>query len=153
GSHAKLLHASDARARLSWRQPRAGPMGSSLAPCSPRLRRFCRVDIRPPHFTLPLLTTETRAHPRAAALPFASLFIVALPFDHTAALRLVLLTIAVGCTFFGGGWRVVHKVPLLLTWSLWALAAGVSVLGANDVRDSFGEFRNEIVYPFCAYAT
>jgi O-antigen ligase len=99
------------------------------------------------------LTPETEASLFCAALIAASLLVVSLPFDHTAALRIILLSIAAGLTFASGGWRIVGKLPLLVPWALWALIAGISVLFAHDPGASFGEFRNEVVYTFCAFAT
>jgi O-antigen ligase len=100
-----------------------------------------------------ILTPETEARLRVAALVCASLFVVALPFNHTTALRLITLGLAAAFTFASGGWRVAGELPLRASWAAWAGIAALSLVYAHDPLDSFGEFRNEVVYAFLAYAT
>src|SRR5215471_8764736 len=138
------LNKAEGRARLS-----SPPREASRASAGSRLS----IPILPAPAVVLNLTPETEASLFCAALIAASLLVVSLPFDHTAALRIILLSIAAGLTFASGGWRIVGELPLLVPWALWALVAGISVLFAHDPRASFGEFRNEVVYTFCAFAT
>jgi len=107
----------------------------------------------PPTMTVSTLTPETEARLRVAALVCASLFVVALPFNHTTALRLITLGLAAAFTFASGGWRVAGLLPLRASWVAWAGIAALSLVYAYDPLDSFGEFRNEVVCAFLAYAT
>jgi O-antigen ligase len=100
-----------------------------------------------------LLTPEIEGRLRGAGLACACLFVVALPFDHTAALRVIMLGLAAGLTFASGGWRELATLPLRHAWLAWAGIAALSVFLARNPIDAFGEFRNEVAYTFVAYAT
>ncbi|MEO8306330.1 MAG: O-antigen ligase family protein [Betaproteobacteria bacterium] len=90
---------------------------------------------------------------RGAAICCASLFVVVLPFSHTTTLRLIALLLAASLTFVSGGWREVPRLPLLWAWAAWAFVAALSVVFARNPVESFGEFRNEVIYAFMAFAT
>jgi O-antigen ligase len=89
----------------------------------------------------------------ALALVLACVAAASLAFHHTIALRLYALGAAAVLVFFTGGWRELAGLPLRNAWLLWAAAAGVSVAFAQDRRHAVGEFTQEIVYGFAAFAT
>lgn len=100
-----------------------------------------------------IATHEFKWWLRGAAIACASLFVVALPFSHTTMLRLITLGLAASFTFVSGGWREVPVLPLRWAWAAWALVTGLSVVFARSQLDAVGEFRNEVIYAFCAFAT
>lgn len=78
-------------------------------------------------------------------------FILVLPFAHTVALRLTLLTVVAACAV---AVRLREATPALpLKWPLAAVAtiSALSIVWAVDPVSSFGEVKNEIAYTFLAF--
>ena len=83
----------------------------------------------------------------------AALFLAAVLFSHTVALRLVLLLLGIGCVLASLARRppsIDFVPPIWLPFALWAAWAASSVTWSVNPEASAKEFRNEILY--CAAA-
>jgi O-antigen ligase len=87
----------------------------------------------------------------AAALPFAG-FLFILPFPGTVAFRLLCLAcaFAIACV----SWRRWQPplLPARAAFLAWALIAAAGIFYSFDPRYSAGEWKNEVMYAFMAYA-
>ncbi len=89
----------------------------------------------------------------ALALGLACVTAASLAFHHTIALRLYAMGAAAVLVFITGGWRELARLPLRNAWLLWAAVAAISVVFAQDRHRAVGEYTQEIVYGFAAFAT